>query len=538
MPGCRVKVRFAGQDVDGFVVERADASDHDGPAGAAAAGGQRRAGAGAGDRDAVGRDRRALRRHPLRRAAAGRAAPARDDGEAAVRSGSGRCASTSRPRRRPGRRTTPARAFVGHLAEGGTPRAVWTAAPGDGLADRCSPRRWPPRCASGRGALVCTPDHKDVARVVRGADGPARRRTSTSLLTADERPGGPLPRLPRRRPGRPAGRRRHPVGRVRAGPRPRAGGRLGRRRRPARRAAGPLPPHPRGAAAARRAAGRRRAGRRLRRAASRRPTCCAPAGPTSSSPPATRSADGSPSPSRGPPSRSSHVTPTPEARESRRRPTRRSATGWSAGRSWCRRRGRATPRRWPASAAAPRPAARLCSGPLRADRPRDPAGLPLVRRRSPTHWTCAECGHRGLRAPVLGDARTAEELGRTFPQTVVVRVQRRHGACRGRPPAGEIVVATPGAEPVAAEGLRRRACCSTPGCTLARADLRTDEEALRRWLNAAALVRAGRARWSRSATPATRRSRRWSAGTRPGSPSARSASAARRTCRPRPGWPP
>ena len=30
MPGCRVKVRFAGQDVDGFVVERADASDHEG----------------------------------------------------------------------------------------------------------------------------------------------------------------------------------------------------------------------------------------------------------------------------------------------------------------------------------------------------------------------------------------------------------------------------------------------------------------------------------------------------------------------------
>src|SRR5829696_9260267 len=28
VPGSRVKVRFAGQDVDGFVVERAAASDH------------------------------------------------------------------------------------------------------------------------------------------------------------------------------------------------------------------------------------------------------------------------------------------------------------------------------------------------------------------------------------------------------------------------------------------------------------------------------------------------------------------------------
>ena len=47
VPGCRVKVRFAGQDVDGYVVERAAASDHAGRADAAAAGGQRRAGAGA-----------------------------------------------------------------------------------------------------------------------------------------------------------------------------------------------------------------------------------------------------------------------------------------------------------------------------------------------------------------------------------------------------------------------------------------------------------------------------------------------------------
>src|SRR6476619_4914954 len=28
VPGCRVKVRFAGRDVDGFLVERADETDH------------------------------------------------------------------------------------------------------------------------------------------------------------------------------------------------------------------------------------------------------------------------------------------------------------------------------------------------------------------------------------------------------------------------------------------------------------------------------------------------------------------------------
>ena len=30
VPGCRVKVRFAGQDVDGFVLDRVDASEHEG----------------------------------------------------------------------------------------------------------------------------------------------------------------------------------------------------------------------------------------------------------------------------------------------------------------------------------------------------------------------------------------------------------------------------------------------------------------------------------------------------------------------------
>ena len=34
-------------------------------------------------------------------------------------------------------------------------------------------------------------------------------------------------------------------------------------------------------------------------------------------------------------------------------------------------------------------------------------------------WACPECGERGLRAPVVGEARTAEELGRAFPGAVV-----------------------------------------------------------------------------------------------------------------------
>jgi primosomal protein N' (replication factor Y) len=52
------------------------------------------------------------------------------------------------------------------------------------------------------------------------------------------------------------------------------------------------------------------------------------------------------------------------------------------------------------------------------------------------------------------------------------------------------VVATPGAEPTAAGGYAAAVLLDTP-LALLRADLRAGEEALRRWLNATALVRTG-----------------------------------------------
>jgi primosomal protein N' (replication factor Y) len=104
-------------------------------------------------------------------------------------------------------------------------------------------------------------------------------------------------------------------------------------------------------------------------------------------------------------------------------------------------------------------------------------------------WACRECGHRGLRAPVVGERRTAEELGRAFPTLPVVTSGGDHvvGSVPGRP---AVVVATPGAEPVAEGGYAAVLLLDT-WLALARADLRTDEEALRRWLNAAGLVAPG-----------------------------------------------
>ncbi|MCW2857676.1 MAG: hypothetical protein JWR52_3291 [Marmoricola sp.] len=104
-------------------------------------------------------------------------------------------------------------------------------------------------------------------------------------------------------------------------------------------------------------------------------------------------------------------------------------------------------------------------------------------------WRCPECGGRGLRAPVLGDRRTAEELGRAFPSVPVQSsASDRVLAEVARRPA--IVVATPGAEPWVAGGYAAVVLLDT-WLLLARSDLRAEEEALRRWTNAAALAGPG-----------------------------------------------
>jgi primosomal protein N' (replication factor Y) len=129
-----------------------------------------------------------------------------------------------------------------------------------------------------------------------------------------------------------------------------------------------------------------------------------------------------------------------------------------------------------------------CQGPLRLCGPTTPPACSWCGT-VVDDWACPECSHRGLRAPVLGDARTAEELGRAFPST---RVRTSSGdnvlARVGTKP--HIVVATPGAEPVAEQGFAAVALLDT-WLLLSRIDLRAEEEALRRWLNAAGLVRAG-----------------------------------------------
>ena len=106
-----------------------------------------------------------------------------------------------------------------------------------------------------------------------------------------------------------------------------------------------------------------------------------------------------------------------------------------------------------------------------------------------TDWRCAVCGSGELRAPVIGSQRTAEELGRAFPGILV----RESSGDRVIDEVGEqpaLVVATPGAEPPASHGYAA-AVLLDANRLLERPDLRAAEEALRRWLNAVALVRGG-----------------------------------------------
>ena len=108
-------------------------------------------------------------------------------------------------------------------------------------------------------------------------------------------------------------------------------------------------------------------------------------------------------------------------------------------------------------------------------------------------FRCAACGSRRLRATVVGARRTAEELGRAFPG-VAVRGSGGGADVLTSVPAGPaLVVATPGAEPWV-DGADGGAGYGTAllldgWALLSRPDLRVAEETLRRWMAAVALVR-------------------------------------------------
>ena len=127
-----------------------------------------------------------------------------------------------------------------------------------------------------------------------------------------------------------------------------------------------------------------------------------------------------------------------------------------------------------------------CTGPLALD---DARGAPscgwcgLVA----AGWSCGECGFMRLRAASIGADRTAEELGRAFPNVTVLSATGAKPIFTV-PAKPALVVATPGAEPVAEQGYAAVLLLDGDRM-LAREGLRTGEEVLNRWMGAAALAR-------------------------------------------------
>jgi primosomal protein N' (replication factor Y) (superfamily II helicase) len=129
---------------------------------------------------------------------------------------------------------------------------------------------------------------------------------------------------------------------------------------------------------------------------------------------------------------------------------------------------------------------RRCAGPL---------GLPVAGQVAcrwcgapDARFTCPTCGGVRLRAAVTGAGRTAEELGRAFPGATLYTSGGSSGGGKvlaDIPQGPSLVIATPGAEPLARYGA---ALLLDAAALLGRPSLRAAEEALRRWMAAAAMV--------------------------------------------------
>lgn len=144
---------------------------------------------------------------------------------------------------------------------------------------------------------------------------------------------------------------------------------------------------------------------------------------------------------------------------------------------------------------APALACQQCRRPARCTRCSGPLAL-THRAHTPSctwcgvaapRWACAACASTEFRMTVLGAARTAEDIGRAFPSVRLI-TSAGEKIVDEIPDEPAIVIATPGAEPIAAAGYGA-AVLLDGWALLGRADLRAAEDTLRRWMAASALVK-------------------------------------------------
>ncbi|MBR7826396.1 primosomal protein N' [Actinospica sp. MGRD01-02] len=128
-----------------------------------------------------------------------------------------------------------------------------------------------------------------------------------------------------------------------------------------------------------------------------------------------------------------------------------------------------------------------CNGPLAQPGPRQDPKCGWCGRAA-TPWSCRNCNGVALRSRATGVHRSAEELGRAFPGTLVRESNAARGVIDVVPGEPALVLATPGAEPLADGGYAAALLLDAPEI-LNLPTLRAAEQAVRRWLGAAALVR-------------------------------------------------
>ncbi|HET8928973.1 MAG TPA: primosomal protein N' [Microbacterium sp.] len=129
-----------------------------------------------------------------------------------------------------------------------------------------------------------------------------------------------------------------------------------------------------------------------------------------------------------------------------------------------------------------------CGGPLHARAARAAPACTWCGRTA-VGWQCPHCESTQVRFSSSGSERTADELGRAFPDTRVIIADGEHPVLRiDHRPA--LVVATRGAEPIAEGGYRAVILLDGDRMLLADA-LRIGESCLRWWSNAAALAASG-----------------------------------------------
>lgn len=124
-----------------------------------------------------------------------------------------------------------------------------------------------------------------------------------------------------------------------------------------------------------------------------------------------------------------------------------------------------------------------CGGGVRPDR----AGQPRCRLCHASDHACASCGGTEFVGVGAGSRRSAEELQKAFGAVPVLRSDAEAGVIDQIDQTPAIVVATPGSEPRTAGGYAALLVLDTE-VLLARSALRAREEAARRWMAAVAVT--------------------------------------------------